>query len=174
VTLEDYPEIAPPSEPGPDFRDNAAAKALYYHRATGVWSVGEDSGLVVDALGGEPGVHSARWLDAETPYAVKNQKLLDRLDGLASEARKARYVSAVALVQAGEVVFECEETCEGPIAPAARGNGGFGYDPIFFYPPLGRTLAEVSREEKNTVSHRGKAMKELLSYLRRTFIDEGR
>ena len=167
VTLAEFPEVEPPEEPGPSFEANASTKALYYHRATGLAAVAEDAGLEVDALDGEPGVHSARWLGEETPYAVKNERLLERLRGLPEEKRTARYVSAIALAEGDEVVFTTRQTCEGRIALRASGEKGFGYDPVFFFPPLGATFAEVSAEEKERVSHRGKAMAELRRYLER-------
>lgn len=165
VTLDAFPGIDPPDEPGPGFSDNAAVKALYYHSATGLSALGEDSGLVVDALAGAPGVHSARWLGKETSYEAKNAEILKRLEGRSPDERAARYVSAVALAVAGDIAFRAERACEGRIAEKPSGDGGFGYDPIFFYPPLGRTMAELSAEEKNGVSHRGLAMAELVAFL---------
>jgi XTP/dITP diphosphohydrolase len=165
VTLEAWPELTPPFEPGPHFRDNARAKALEYHLATGLPALGEDSGLEVDALGGEPGIHSARWLGEGAPYEAKNARLIERLEGVADAERTARYVSALALVEDGRVVFETEATCEGRITREPAGTGGFGYDPIFFFSAYGKTLAQVSPEEKNRVSHRGKAMAALRRFL---------
>ena len=165
VSLSDFPDLVAPAEPGPGFRDNAAVKALYYHRATGLAAVGEDSGLEVDALDGAPGVQSARWMGHDTPYRVKNQRLLERLAHVAESARTARFVSAVALADSGKLMFQGQETCEGRIAGAQAGTGGFGYDPVFYYPPMDRTLAEMSPEDKNRVSHRGKAMAVLRAYL---------
>lgn len=164
-TLESWPDIVPPEEHGPTFLDNAAAKAIYYSRATGVTAVGEDSGLVIDALDGQPGIHSARWLGRDTTYEVKNAQVLERLAGLALQERTARYVSAVALAEGERIVFTTEATCEGRIATEPSGSGGFGYDPIFFYPPLGKTLAELSPVEKDAISHRGKAMAALREFL---------
>lgn len=166
VTLEKWPEVGPPQETSPTFLSNAAAKALYYHRATGIAALGEDSGLVIDALGGEPGVHSSRWLGEGTSYEVKNARLLDRLRAVPGMERTARYICALALADAGQIVFECTETCEGRIGTDPRGTGGFGYDPIFFFPPLDKSLAEMTTEEKNAVSHRGKAMGRLVTFLR--------
>ncbi|HXV60365.1 MAG TPA: RdgB/HAM1 family non-canonical purine NTP pyrophosphatase [Vicinamibacteria bacterium] len=166
VTLDEWPEIAPPAETGHTFLSNAAEKALYYHRATGIAALGEDSGLVVDALGGEPGVHSARWLGESTTYDVKNRRLLESLRAVPGEERTARYICAIALADDGQIVFECAESCEGRIATAPRGTGGFGYDPIFFFPPLGKCFAQMTAEEKNAVSHRGKAMARLSTFLR--------
>jgi len=165
VTLESWPELDPPEEPGPSFLDNAIAKALYYHRATGLLAVGEDSGLVIDALGGEPGIRSARWLGEDTPYDIKNAHVLEKLSDVAEDDRRARYVSAVALADGDAIVFTSEGICEGQIATAPRGDGGFGYDPIFFYPPFGATMAELSAELKNRVSHRGQAMAKLRAFL---------
>jgi XTP/dITP diphosphohydrolase len=167
VGLDSWPDLPAPEEPGPTFIDNAVVKALYYHKATGFPAVGEDSGLEVDALGGAPGVYSARWMGEDTPYAVKTARLLDKLTGLAPEKRAARYVCAVALAEHGEIIFRGVETVEGRIAEAARGERGFGYDPVFFYPPYGKTMAEATPEEKNRVSHRGKAMAGLRAFLDR-------
>jgi XTP/dITP diphosphohydrolase len=165
VSLRELAAIAPPDETGATFRDNARLKALYYHRATGLPAVAEDAGLEVDALGGIPGVESARFLGTETSYAVKNARLLELLHDVFEADRTARYVSAVALAHEGEIVFEHEAACEGRIALEPRGAGGFGYDPIFYYPPLSKTMAELSPDEKNLVSHRGKAMAALRRHL---------
>jgi len=165
VTLESWPELDPPEEPGPSFLDNAIVKALYYHRATGLLAVGEDSGLEIDALGGAPGIRSARWLGEDTPYDVKNARVLEMLSDVAEEDRSARYVSAVALADDDAIVFTAEGICEGRIATEPRGEGGFGYDPIFLYPPFGVTMAELSAERKNRVSHRGQAMAKLRAFL---------
>jgi XTP/dITP diphosphohydrolase len=167
VTLEAFGDVAPPEETGSSFRENAATKALYYNRRTGLAAVGEDAGLSVDALSGEPGVHSARWLGAETSYEVKNARLLEMLEGVSREKRTARYVSAVALAVEGAIVFEYQGRCEGLIALAPRGEGGFGYDPIFHHPESGKTMAEMSPAEKSALSHRGKALRALRTYLER-------
>ncbi len=165
VTLDLFPESAPPEEPGPGFIDNASAKALYYHGATGTTALGEDSGLVIDALGGEPGIASARFMGHDTSYVEKNREILRRLEGVPEQDRSARYVSAVALAVDGHIVFSAERTCEGRIGAAPVGEGGFGYDPIFFFPPFERTMAELTRAEKNRVSHRGQSMAVLRAYL---------
>lgn len=168
TTLDEWPDLESPEEPGPGFLDNAAAKALYYHRATELPALGEDSGIVIDALGGEPGVHSARFMGHDTSYLEKNGEILRRLEGVPTAERSARYVSAVALAVDGKIVFSTERSCEGRIADAPDGEGGFGYDPIFFFPPFERTMAELTRAEKNRVSHRGKAMAALRDYLARS------
>jgi XTP/dITP diphosphohydrolase len=165
VSLEEFPEVAAPDETGATFRENARLKALYYHRATGLAAIAEDAGLEVDFLKGAPGVESARWLGEKTPYEVKNARLIELLEGIASPDRSARYVSAVALAERGRVVFEHQATCEGRIAFEARGTGGFGYDPVFHVTQLSRTMAELSPEEKNQVSHRGQAMAALRRHL---------
>jgi XTP/dITP diphosphohydrolase len=165
VFLDDLPAVDPPDETGATFRENARLKALYYHRATGLPAMAEDSGLEVDALGGIPGVESARFLGAETPFAVKNARILELLQEVSEADRTARFVSAVALADGNEIVFEHEARCEGRIAREPRGAGGFGFDPIFFYPPLSKTTAELSPSDKNEVSHRGKAMAALRRFL---------
>ena len=165
VTLESWPGLEPPVEPGPSFLDNAIVKALYYHRATGLVAVGEDSGLVIDSLDGEPGIYSARWLGNDTPYDIKNARVLEKLADVVEDDRSARYVSAVALADDDEIAFTAEGICEGRIATEPSGDGGFGYDPIFFYPPFGATMAELSAEQKNRISHRGQAMAKLRAFL---------
>ena len=168
VGLDAWPDLESPEEPGPSFIDNAVVKALYYHRATGLPAVGEDSGLEVDALDKAPGIYSARWMGEDTSYAVKNQRLLEKLKDLPSEKRTARYVCAVALAERDEIIFRVVETIEGLIAEHPKGQGGFGYDPVFYYPPFDKTLAEAKSEEKNRVSHRGKAMARLSEFLDQT------
>jgi XTP/dITP diphosphohydrolase len=169
VSLEDFPPLEPPEELGASFRENAVEKAIYYHAKIGLPAVSEDAGLVVDALGGAPGVASARFLSRDTRYPKKNLRILELLRDVPEGDRTARYVSALALADGGRIVFEVEATCEGVIALEPRGEGGFGYDPIFFYPPLGKTMAEISPAEKNRVSHRGQAFAALERYLERTW-----
>ena len=168
IGLDDWPDLPSPEEPGPTFLDNAIAKALYYHRATKLPALGEDSGLEVDALGGDPGVHSARWMGEDTPYEIKNTKLIEALAGLPPEKRKARFVSTAAIAEGSRIVFKTIESCEGVIAEVPRGAGGFGYDPIFFYPPIGKCFAELSLEEKRLHDHRGKAMAQVCEFLDRS------
>ena len=159
VTLDQYRGLAEPDETGDTFAENARLKALYYQQATGLASVADDSGLEIDALGGEPGVHSARWEGSD--YGVKFQRIYER----GGRGSTARFVCRVAMAEAGRVVFESEGVIEGIIAGEPRGDQGFGYDPIFFYPPLGRTTAELDRDLKATVSHRGQAFASLRAYL---------
>ncbi len=167
VSLDLWPDLASPEETGSTFLENAIAKATYYNQSSGVASLAEDAGLEVDALGGAPGVMSSRWMGEETSYETKNAWLVEHLSKLSLEERTARYVAAIALVDEGEVIFTAEETCEGRIAQEPRGNGGFGYDPVFFYPPFGKTFAQATPEEKNRVSHRGKTMVQLREFLDR-------
>jgi len=165
VGLEQFPPIAPPEEDGQTFEENARLKALAYARATGALVVAEDSGLEIDALGGAPGVQSARYGGADATYPQKFALIADALRARGAAGSRARFVCALALARGADVLFETRGTVEGEIASHARGTGGFGYDPIFFYPPYGRTLGEASAEEKAAVSHRGKAFTALRRYL---------
>jgi XTP/dITP diphosphohydrolase len=166
VTLPDLDPIPEPAETGATFAENARLKALYYANATGLPSAADDSGLEVAGLDGAPGIDSARWHG--TDYAVKFRKIhaLLRARGLATSP--ARFVCAVALAHDGRVEFEAEGVVNGEIAPEARGSHGFGYDPIFYYPPLGKTLGEVEDAVKATLSHRGHAFRTLREHLIQT------
>lgn len=163
VTLDSFPTVEEPDETGQTFAGNARLKALYYNQATGIASVADDSGLEIAALGAVPGVHSARWEGSD--YSVKFRRIYELLRERGSTGSPARFVCALALAAGGRIDYETEGTVEGEIAPEPRGSNGFGYDPIFFYPPLGRTLGEVSDELKGTVSHRGAAFRALRQYL---------
>jgi XTP/dITP diphosphohydrolase len=163
LSLEAFPDLEEPEETGTTFAENARQKAHRYAAATGVPTVAEDSGLAIDALDGAPGVQSARY-PGET-YAEKFAGLFAELDARGVVDSAARFVCALALVEDGQVVFEASGTVEGRTTRTPRGSGGFGYDPIFFYPPYGRTLAEVSAAEKAAVSHRGRAFRELARFL---------
>ena len=148
------------------FEENAALKARAFHEASRLLTVAEDSGFVVDALGGEPGVRSARWGDTDD-YAIKNRLILERLAGRPPEERRCRYVSSLAVVAPSGRLYRRTATCEGFVAQAPRGSGGFGYDPIFHVPRFARTMAELNPDEKNRISHRGKAARRALPLLRR-------
>jgi len=165
LTLADVPSVQEPEETGPRFADNARLKASYYARASGQFTVAEDSGLVIDAIGGRPGVESARY-----PGATYADKFAGLYRELAPHPQPwtARFVCALALVSAREpesLMFTSEATVEGEIAEAPRGTNGFGYDPIFYFPPYGTTLADVDDERKLAASHRGKAFRELRQWL---------
>lgn len=166
-TLRDFPGVEEPDEPAGTFWENARLKALAYAAATGLLTVAEDSGLEIDALGGAPGVESARFLGVGVSYAERFAEIYRRLRDVAPAARTARFVAALALARNGELVFETETTIEGRIAPEPRGSNGFGYDPIFFYPPFGRTTGEMTPQEKAAVSHRARAFRDLARMLRR-------
>ena len=165
ITLEAWPDVAAPEETGRTFAENARAKAQYYARATGELTIAEDSGLEIDALGGAPGVESARFGGANTSYADKFAVIYAELRQKGATDSAARFVCALALATSDRVLFETRGIIEGRIAPEPKGAGGFGYDPIFFYPPYGRTLAEVDAEQKSAVSHRGQAFRALRPYL---------
>lgn len=163
VTLDAFPGVPEPDETGATFAENARLKALHYQRHTGLPSVADDSGLEIEALGGLPGIHSARWEGND--YAVKFAKIYEHLRARAAPGSRARFVAAVAFAVEGRVAFEAEGVVEGEIAPAPRGAHGFGYDPIFFYPPYGCTLGEVEGAAKDAVSHRGAAFRKFRDYL---------
>ncbi|HKB11582.1 MAG TPA: non-canonical purine NTP pyrophosphatase [Vicinamibacterales bacterium] len=168
TTLEAWPGMTAPEETGATFEANARAKALYYAAATGELTVAEDSGLEIDALDGEPGVQSARFGGAGMSYPDKFALIYDALRARGAVDSPARFVCAVALAKDDRIQFETRGTVEGLIAAAPRGDGGFGYDPIFFYPPYGMTLAEAG-DRKAAVSHRGEAFRRLRAFLRSHF-----
>jgi XTP/dITP diphosphohydrolase len=163
--LNDWPSIVPPEETGTTFAENARLKAVYYADATGVPALAEDSGLEIDALDGAPGVHSARYGGAATTYPEKFAMIYAALRQRGAATSTARFVCAAALASDGRVLFETRGTVEGTIATAPSGTGGFGYDPIFYYPPFGLTLAEVPQAQKASVSHRGAALREVRRFL---------
>lgn len=160
-------------EPHDTFEENARSKARYFRARSGLATVADDSGLEVDALGGAPGVHTKRF--APLPDAVtggvrdraNNEHLLRLLEGRPPEERSARYVCVVALLDGDGQGVTMRGEAEGLIAPAPRGTGGFGYDPVFLGSGLGRTFAEISPEEKDARSHRGDAFRKLAALLRR-------
>lgn len=168
IRIEPVPslsQIPAPEETGRTFAENAIAKAIYYSRFAPGLLFADDSGLEVDALGGEPGVDSARYAGAGAGDEDNNRLLIERLRGVAD--RSARFVCVIALAEQGKLIETFEGTIEGRILEAPRGVNGFGYDPLFFYPPYGRTLAEVSPEAKLAVSHRGKALRAMLEFAAR-------
>ena len=163
VSLEQFPGIEEPEETGATFAENARLKALYYAAKTGLPAVADDSGIEIDAFDKAPGVHSARWHGDHYPtkFAVIYRELASR--GLATSP--ARFVAHIALAIDASIVFEATGVVEGQIAPEPKGTHGFGYDPIFFFPPYGCTLAEVEGAQKAAVSHRGKAFQQLRDWL---------
>lgn len=163
LTLGDFPPAPEPEETGSTFADNAVLKARAYASMSGLPTVAEDSGLEIDALGGEPGIHSARYPGAT--YADKFANLYARLAAV-PRPWTARFVCELACVDArGALLVATRGTVEGEIAPAPRGEHGFGYDPIFLYRPYGKTLGEVSGAEKLAVVHRGKAFRAFRRWL---------
>ena len=161
--LPGYREIAPCAEDCATFPENAVLKAMHYGRCAGGLLFADDSGLVVDALDGAPGVHSARFAGPQATDEDNNRRLVEELRGVAW--RTARFVCAMALVKGGRVCGLYRGVVEGVILHEPRGECGFGYDPLFYYPPFGRTLGEVSNAEKFAVSHRGQAFRAMLRML---------
>ena len=163
--LADYPPIDPPDETGHTFVENARQKALFYAPRTGILTVAEDSGLEIEPLGGAPGVHSARFGGADSSYPEKFALIYEKLRLVPDAERTARFVCALAVADAGRIVFEARGTVEGRIAPEPRGAGGFGYDPIFVPVGWDITMAELTDEQKDRISHRGRAFRALLEIL---------
>lgn len=143
------------AETGETFAANAEIKARAWHDRTGLLTLAEDSGLEIDALGGWPGVESARW--AGDDYTLKNRLIVERLAGVPDERRTCRYVCVIAILDCPGRLYTATGTVEGRVAGEPRGTGGFGYDPIFYLPDRGRTMAELAPEQKHAISHRGRA-----------------
>jgi XTP/dITP diphosphohydrolase len=150
----------------PTIAENAAGKALHYSREARCCVFADDSGLVVPSLGGAPGVYSARYAGAGASNEERIAKLLTELRGKKGEERAAHFVCAIALADAGRVLAVVTDRVDGEILETARGSGGFGYDRVFYFPALKKTFAELSAEEKNRFSHRGKAFRKLLAALK--------
>jgi XTP/dITP diphosphohydrolase len=160
--MPQFAEVTPFDESAPTFAENGAGKALYYSRfATGV-VLAEDSGLVVPALGGAPGVRSARYGDEKATDENRVRLVLEQMKGKSGHQRTARFVCVTALACAGQPFAVVSDFVEGVLTEEPRGSGGFGYDPIFFSPELGRTTAEATPEQKDRISHRGKAFRKIL------------
>ena len=166
--LSDFNDIPEIVEDGATFAENARKKAVGYAKATGLWTIADDSGLVVDALGGEPGVKSARFSGEKPKDADRTlldhrnmAKVLKLLGGVPKEIRTARFVCCLCLASPQEVLIETKGQLEGLITDKEMGANGFGYDPIFFVPQLNKTVAQLTQEQKNSISHRGNAIREL-------------
>lgn len=164
-TLTDFSDIEIPNESGSTFSENAREKALHYSRATGLLTMAEDSGFEVDGLNGEPGIYSARYLRPDASYPERFDAIYRALRGRNLTTSAARFVCALALAHNHRIFFQTEGIVEGQVAREPAGRGGFGYDPIFLFPPYGKTFGEVSPAEKLAVSHRGQAMRALRAYL---------
>ncbi|MFH1124313.1 MAG: XTP/dITP diphosphatase [Pseudomonadota bacterium] len=158
-SLMDFGPIPPVSEEGETFEENAYQKAFFTAKVLGLAALADDSGLVVEALGGAPGVRSARYAGEGASDEANNRKLLEAMEGM--DNRKAAFECVIALAVPRGPALIYEGRCEGEITREGLGANGFGYDPVFYYPPLKKTFAQISREEKNSISHRGRAMAEL-------------
>ena len=152
-------------EDGKTFEENAIKKACEIMKITNKIVLADDSGLEIDCLNGEPGVYSARYLGEDTPYDIKNAKILDKLKEVKEDKRGARFVSVIALAMPNKEPVTTKGTVEGVIGYEIKGQNGFGYDPIFYIPELNKMMAELSLEEKNKISHRGKALKQMKKIL---------
>jgi XTP/dITP diphosphohydrolase len=164
-TLKDFPDVQTPEETGATFAENARQKARHYAVATGVLTMAEDSGFEVDALNCEPGINSARYLRPDAPYTERFDAIYQAMNKKAGQSRAARFVCALALASGSDILFETKGVVEGQLADRPSGSSGFGYDPIFCYPPYGKTFAEISGEQKLAVSHRGEAVRALKAHL---------
>lgn len=169
LSLKDVQIDADIEENGTTFEENAAIKAETICSLTGQMVMADDSGLEVDALGKEPGIHSARFMGEDTSYDIKNAALLEKLKDVPEEQRTARFVCAVAIARPNEETKIFRGTFEGRIAHEIKGENGFGYDPIFYVPEKGCTSAELAPEVKNAMSHRGKALKLAVEDIRKHF-----
>ncbi len=177
--VSDFGPLPEPVEDGRTFEENAYKKALFTARVLGLPALADDSGLEVEALGGQPGVQSARYAGEKATDAENNLKLLQAMEGVAN--RKARFVCVLSLAVSTGPALTYEAACEGEITTEPRGTRGFGYDPVFYYPPMGKTFAEMDPEEKAAVSHRGRALREfreefdkVLVWLRQRLAEEKR
>ena len=163
--LPEFSSLPSFEENAPTFAENAAGKALHYSRPSEGFVFADDSGLVVPALGGAPGVHSARYAGAEATNSQRIEKLLGEMRGKAGAERSGHFVCAIALARMGRALAVVTNRVDGEILESPRGAGGFGYDPVFYFPPLKKTFAELLPKEKNQHSHRGKAFRKLLAAL---------
>lgn len=165
VTLQELSTKETFLESGKTFRENARGKSLFYSKNWKSFTLAEDSGLEIDHLKGEPGVYSARYSGPQATDEQNNQKVLTLMAGVPFDRRKARFVSCMILCERGKIIKDIKECVEGFITFEKKGIFGFGYDPLFYYPALEKTFAELKPEEKNSVSHRGQALKILKKFL---------
>ena len=169
-SVAEYPGIPEIVETGTTFEANARLKALAVAKAAGAWALADDSGIEVDALGGRPGVYSARYAGEPPDDAANNRKLIAELRGVPPGRRTARYRAVIAVADPKRVLCVAEGACEGRIQDEPRGTGGFGYDPHFLLPDRGLTMAELPAEEKNRISHRGVAIRAVFGALQKMMI----
>lgn len=165
LSLVNFPEIGEIVEDGETFRENAVIKATEVCMQTGLTTLADDSGLEVDYLDGLPGIYSARFAGEDKDDSANNKKLLELLDGIPEEQRTARFKCVIAVADTDCFVYIAEGTCAGIIAQEQRGDGGFGYDPLFYLPEHGKTFAELDLETKNKISHRARALAGVLDIL---------
>lgn len=163
LTLHDFPDLGEIDETGQTFSENAVIKAKALTDRYGIMAISDDSGLEIDAFDRKPGVMSARWLGHDTPYTEKNRIILEKMKDV--KDRTCRYVCAIAITRPGMEPVVFEDTAECTIAYEPKGENGFGYDPIMYFPPLHKTMAEMTKDEKNSISHRGKAIEKLKVWL---------
>ena len=169
LTLDDFPQIGEIPETGETLKENAFIKAETVHQKTGLPALADDTGLEVDALDGAPGVHSSRY-DGETATFEDNcRKMMQEMDGIPAEERTARFHTVIAFVSDSGNEWT-EGMVEGRILEKKQGDGGFGYDPLFYYPPLKKTFAELNSEQKNNISHRGKALRNFCRILEKRIL----
>ncbi len=166
VPISEVADIEEPEETGSTFEENALQKARYYAKAINLPVLSDDSGIVACALGGRPGIYSARYAGHHGDDEANNQKLVADLATYSGDDRKGYYACVVALAYPDGRALTGEGKCEGIIRDFYQGEGGFGYDPLFFLPQFGKTMAEISMEEKNKISHRGRALRNLLEKLK--------
>jgi XTP/dITP diphosphohydrolase len=162
--LPNFRELPPFEESAPTFAENSAGKALHYSQFASEMVLAEDSGLVVYALGGAPGVHSARYAGPNATDADRNRKLLGEMRGKRGDDRRARFICVTTIARRGQAIAIFSDLAQGLIAEEPRGADGFGYDPVFLLPELGRTFAQLSSQEKNLYSHRGRAFRKVLQF----------
>lgn len=163
LTLHDFPDLGEIEETGKTFSENAVIKAKALTDRYGIMAISDDSGLEIDAFDRKPGVMSARWLGHDTPYTEKNRIILEKMKDITD--RTCRYVCAIAITRPDMEPVVFEDTVECTIAYEPKGENGFGYDPIMYFPPLNKTMAEMTKDEKNSISHRGKAIEKLKVWL---------
>lgn len=164
--LTAYPDVTEAAENGETYSENARSKGLHYAQQTELPTIAEDSGFEVDVLNREPGVISARFLGATATYPQRFDEIYRRVRARGANGSTARFVCTLVLATPEGIQFETRQTVEGELAPEPRGSRGFGYDPVFLYPPFGKTLGEVEEIEKSSVSHRGKAVRAVREFLR--------
>jgi XTP/dITP diphosphohydrolase len=169
--LPNFRDLPPFEESAPTFAENAAGKALHYSRHTRGLVLTDDSGLVVPSMGGAPGVRSARYAGPDATDADRYRKLLCEMQGKEGDARRAHFVCVIAIAREGQPIVVISDRAQGTLTKEPRGSGGFGYDPIFLFPELGRTYAELTSAEKNRYSHRGKAFRKIVRALEGSILE---